>query len=110
MQFDSKFVSKQQISQDWHHFVIFDVDPDFTNLTHYGQDTRGKANITIKHTHSVLAQYRPLLASPKGGLIEIQTGMKWWGKWMEKSFLAGYFGHNELNQINLSIICYTHNC
>ena len=38
-------------SQDWHHFVIVDFDPDFTSLTHYGQDTREKRPI-LPSTHT----------------------------------------------------------
>ena len=44
--------------------MIVEVDPDFTNLTHYGQDTREKRPI-LPTTHTVLDLYRSLLALPQ---------------------------------------------
>ena len=34
LQFDTKFATTK-ISQDWHHFVIVVVDPDFASLTYH---------------------------------------------------------------------------
>ena len=38
-----------KISQDWHHFVIVVVDPDFASLTSYRQDTRRKGQYYQAH-------------------------------------------------------------
>ena len=94
--------------------MIVDVDPDFTNLTHYGQDTREKRPL-LPNTHTpVVDPHRSLLALPhkmgsfKFKLACIDEESEW--KIISSKAGAGYFDHNELNQTNLSFIFNTRNC
>ena len=45
LQFDTKFASITKISQDWHHFVIVVVDPDFASMTYHARDENAECDM-----------------------------------------------------------------
>ena len=85
--------------------MIVVVDPDFTNLTHYRQDTQEKRQILQAHIpHLVgllVGPYQPLLALPreedsfKFKLACIGEESEW--KVISSKAGACYFGHNEFD-------------
>ena len=94
--------------------MIVVVDPDFASLTRYRQETREKKTNIIKHTYPADDTYRPLLALPqKAGLFKFKLacigGESEW-KIISSKAGAGYFGHNELKQINVPFTFNTRNC
>ena len=113
LQFDTKFASKQQRLAKIDTILWLLLSTQILQVWLTTGKIRGRKG---QYYQAHMPRSWPLSTTArfatKGGLIQIQTGMNWWRKWMENHFQQGRsrIFWSQWIKLNLSFIFNTRNC